>query len=113
MNTPTTTARTATATGAVRNGATLMAVAAAGFIGYAVLEDAGIPARVIDEVRGHEASSRAGQQWGSAMGSHYRHTTPEMAARVIDAVQERLAIVLQVAEESLDHNPKRSALRVF
>ncbi len=33
----TTTAPTATATGAVRNGATLMAVAAAGFIGYAVL----------------------------------------------------------------------------
>jgi hypothetical protein len=31
------------------------------------LEDAGIPARVIDEVMGHEATSRAGQQRGSAM----------------------------------------------
>lgn len=33
------------------------------------LEDTGIPARVIDEVMGHEATSRAGQQRGSAMGS--------------------------------------------
>jgi integrase len=32
------------------------------------LEDAGIPARVIDEVMGHEASGRARQQRGSAMG---------------------------------------------
>jgi integrase len=39
------------------------------------LEDAGIPARVIDEVMGHEATGRAGQQRGSAMGAHYRHTT--------------------------------------
>jgi hypothetical protein len=32
------------------------------------LEDAGIPARVIDELMGHEATSRGGQQRGSAMG---------------------------------------------
>jgi integrase len=51
------------------------------------LEDAGIPARVIDEVMGHEATSRAGQQRGSAMGAHYRHTTPEMAARIAAAVE--------------------------
>jgi predicted ArsR family transcriptional regulator len=44
------------------------------------LEDAGIPARVIDELMGHEAAGRTGQQRGSAMGAHYRHTTPEMAA---------------------------------
>ena len=61
------------------------------------LEDAGIPARVIDELMGHEASSR-GQQRGSAMGAHYRHTTPEMAARVINAIQQRLTITLSVAE---------------
>jgi hypothetical protein len=36
-------------------------------------------------------------------------TTPEMAARVIDAIQQRLTIVLRVAE---DH-PNGSALRVF
>jgi hypothetical protein len=37
-------------------------------------EVVGIPARVIDEVMGHEATGRAGQQRGSAMGAHYRHT---------------------------------------
>ena len=77
------------------------------------LEDAGIPARVIDELMGHEATGRSGQHRGSAMGAHYRHTTPEMAARVADAIQQRLAIVLRVAEESLENKPNRSALRVF
>jgi integrase len=77
------------------------------------LEDAGIPARVIDELMGHEATGRSGQQRCSAMGAHYRHTTPEMAVRVIDAIQQRLTIVLQMAEESLEKNPKQSALRVF
>jgi DNA-binding transcriptional MerR regulator len=51
------------------------------------LEDAGIPARVIDELMGHEATGRSGQQRGSATGTHYRHTTPEMAARVIEAIE--------------------------
>jgi hypothetical protein len=74
------------------------------------LEDAGIPARVIDELMGHEASGRSRQQQGSAMGAHYRHTTPEMAARVIDAIQQRLTVVLQVAETSLENYPNRSAL---
>ena len=60
---------------------------------------------------GHEASGR-GQQRGSAMGAHYRHTTPEMAARVV-AVQERLAIVLEVPEQRLENNSNRSTLRVF
>jgi integrase len=68
------------------------------------LEDAGIPARVIDEVMGHEASSR-GQQRGSAMGAHYRHTTPEMATRLLAAVEERLAVVLTTAEAALDQQP--------
>jgi integrase len=77
------------------------------------LEDAGIPARVIDELMGHEATGRSGQQRGSAMGAHYRHTTPEMAARVIDAIQQRLTIVLQVADESLESHPNRLARGVF
>jgi integrase len=77
------------------------------------LEDAGIPARVIDEVMGHEATSRAGQQRGSAMGAHYRHTTPEMAARVTEAIQERLTVVLRMAEQSLEDRPNQSAPRVF
>jgi integrase len=53
------------------------------------LEDAGVPARVIDEVMGHEATSRGGQQRGSALGAHYRHSTPEMAARIAAAIEQR------------------------
>jgi hypothetical protein len=74
------------------------------------LEDAGIPARVIDELMGHEASGRTRQQRGSAMGAHYRHTTPEMASRVATAVQERLTIVLRVAEQTLETRPNRTPL---
>jgi integrase len=76
------------------------------------LEDAGIPARVIDELMGHEASGRGGHHRGSTMGAHYRHTTPEMAARVVEALQQRLAVVLQVAEQRLEKYPN-SVLRVL
>jgi hypothetical protein len=65
------------------------------------LEEAGIPARVIDEVMGHQSghSSRRGQRdGGSRIGTRYRHTTPQMAARVVAKIEERLAIVLKVAE---------------
>ena len=77
------------------------------------LEDAGIPARVIDEVMGHETSSRTGQQRGSAMGAHYRHTTPEMAARIATAIEDRLRLVLEVAEQALEAHSKRSTRRVL
>jgi integrase len=77
------------------------------------LEDAGIPARVIDEVMGHEATSRAGQQRGSAMGAHYRHITPEMATRIATAIEQRLTVVLEVAEQALESHPNRSTRRVF
>ncbi|HZA82154.1 MAG TPA: tyrosine-type recombinase/integrase, partial [Actinomycetes bacterium] len=50
------------------------------------LEDAGIPGRVIDELMGHQASSRGGHLRGSAIGAHYRHTTSEMAARAVEAI---------------------------
>jgi hypothetical protein len=76
------------------------------------LEDAGVPARVIDEVMGHEATSRTGQR-GSAMGAHYRHTTTEMAGRVAAAVQQRLMVVLQVAEQTLESRPDRATLRML
>jgi hypothetical protein len=46
------------------------------------LEDAGIPARVIDELMGHERSRRGDLEGGSRIGARYRHTTPEMAVRV-------------------------------
>jgi len=77
------------------------------------LEDAGIPARVIDEVMGHEATSRVSQQRGSAMGAHYRHTTPEMAARIATAIEQRLTVVLEVAEQTIEAHPNRSTRRVF
>jgi len=77
------------------------------------LEDAGIPARVIDEVMGHEATSRTGQQHGSAMGAHYRHTTPEMAARIATAIEQRFTVVSKVAEQALEALPNRPAQRVF
>jgi hypothetical protein len=62
---------------------------------------------------GHEATSRAGQQRDSAMGAHYRHTTPEMAARIATAIEQRLRLVLEVAEEALEVHPRRSTRRVF
>jgi integrase len=62
------------------------------------LEDAGIPARVIDELMGHQRSRRGELDGGSRIGALYRHTTPEMAARVITAIEARLTVMLQVAE---------------
>jgi integrase len=76
------------------------------------LEDAGIPARVIDELMGHQAGSRGGLR-GSTIGAHYRHTTPEMAARVVEAIQQRLMVVLGVGELAVESYPDRSMLRVF
>jgi len=67
---------------------------------------------VIDELMGHQASSR-GRLGGSAIGAHYRHTTPEMAARVVEAIQQRLTVVLAVAELAVERHPNRSTLRVF
>jgi integrase len=77
------------------------------------LEDDGVPARVIDEVMGHEATSRAGQQRVSARGAHYRHTTPEMAAHIAAAIEQRLMVVLEVADQTLEAQPYRSTRRVF
>ena len=68
---------------------------------------------MIDELMGHEASGRGGQQRGSAMGAHYRHTTPEMAARVVAAIEQRLTVVLEVAELAVEAHPNRSTRRVF
>jgi hypothetical protein len=64
-------------------------------------------------VMGHEATSRLGQQRGSAMGAHYRHTTPEMAARIATAIEQRLRLVLEVAERALEGRPSRSTQRVL
>ena len=62
------------------------------------LEDAGIPARVIDELMGHASGHRGGRD-SSAIGLHYRHTIPEMESRVVAAIEQRLAISLAVAAQ--------------
>ena len=64
------------------------------------LEDAGIPARVIDELMGHQRSRQGDLDGGSRIGARYRHTTDAMAIRVAEAIQERLTIALQVAEDT-------------
>jgi len=66
------------------------------------LEDAGIPARVIDELMGHAGGRRGGGEQdgrGSVIGLRYRHTTPEMEARVVAAIEQRLATSLAVAAQ--------------
>jgi integrase len=62
------------------------------------LEDEGIPARVIDELMGHQRSRRGELDGGSRIGARYRHTTPGMAARVVQALDTRLTLALHVAE---------------
>ena len=62
------------------------------------LEDEGIPARVIDELMGHQRSRHGELEGGSRIGARYRHTTPEMADRVVHALDRRLTLTLQVAE---------------
>lgn len=41
----------------------------------------------------------------SAIGAHNRHTAPELAARVVTAVEQRLVVVLGTAEAALDQQP--------
>jgi hypothetical protein len=65
------------------------------------LENPGIPARVIDELMGHERSRHGELDGGSRIGARYRHITPEMAVRVAAAIQERIVIVVQVVEAVL------------
>jgi integrase len=64
------------------------------------LEDDGIPTRVIDELMGHAATRRPSwaSERGSAMGAVYRHTTAEMEARVVRALDARLAVVRSITD---------------
>jgi integrase len=77
------------------------------------LEDAGIPARVIDELMDHQRSRHGDLDGGSRIGARYRHTTDEMAARVVDAIEARLQTVLIVAEEATRAGLNRRFFRVF
>lgn len=69
------------------------------------LENAGVPDRVIDELMGHK-SRRVGQSTaaaGAAIGRRYRHTTDEMRARVVAAIEARLDLTLEVAGKLLEN----------
>jgi integrase len=63
------------------------------------LEDAGIPGRVIDELMGHDNTHRARQDRVSRIGMGYRDTTPEMLMRAVAAIENRLAVALEVAAQ--------------
>jgi integrase len=69
------------------------------------LEDGGIPARVIDELMGHQAGRR-GERDGSAIGARYRHMTAAMEARVVAVLDDRLALALDVAARLLPSWPQ-------
>ncbi len=71
------------------------------------LEDAGIPARVIDELMGHAGGRSSGghSREGSPIGLRYRHTTPEMEARVVAAIERRLALAFEVAAQLTNTAP--------
>jgi hypothetical protein len=69
------------------------------------LEDEGIPARVIDELMGHQRSRGGDLEGGSRIGARYRHTTSEMAARVVQTLDTRLTLALHVAEEITSAQP--------
>jgi integrase len=77
------------------------------------LEDAGIPARVIDELMGHQRSRHGELDVGSRIGARYRHTTDEMATRVVDAIEARLQVVLKMAEDATGAGPNRKSSRIF
>jgi hypothetical protein len=53
---------------------------------------------VIDELMGHQRSRHGELESGSRIGARYRHTTPESAVRAAAAIQERLVVVVQIAE---------------
>jgi len=64
------------------------------------LEDVGIPARVIDELMGHAGGPRGGAaptHEGSSIGTRYCWTTPEMQARAVATIEQRLAVSFAVA----------------
>ena len=71
------------------------------------LEDAGIPARVIDELMGHAGGRRGGGGDGSPMGRVYRETTPAMLARITTVLDDRISRAERIAKDVL-----RGAVRI-
>jgi hypothetical protein len=68
---------------------------------------------VIDELMGHQRSRHGELDSGSRIGARYRHTTDQMAARVVHAIEERLRIVLRVADDVSKADANREAVRSF
>jgi hypothetical protein len=68
---------------------------------------------VIDELMGHQRSRHGELDGGSRIGARYRHTTAGMAARVVDAIEARLQIVLSVADEEARAAHNQKCFRVF
>ena len=60
---------------------------------------------MIDELMGHQRSRRSELDGGSRIGARYRHTTDAMSARVVEAIEARLAVVLRVAEGMVEADP--------
>ena len=50
---------------------------------------------------GHAGGHRGGRE-GSAIGLRYRHTTLEMEARVVAAIEQRLSIAIAFVETGQD-----------
>jgi integrase len=73
------------------------------------LEDAGIPARVIDGLMGHQAGGgpRQSDLRGSAIGAVYRHMTLDMQARVLAAIDGCLISALRVAAQLRPQTARR------
>jgi hypothetical protein len=59
---------------------------------------------------GHQGGRRG--ERGSPMGMAYRHTTPEMQARVLAVIQERLAIALAVVLPNIPQRDEASMAKL-
>jgi hypothetical protein len=53
--------------------------------------------------------SSAAAPWAPTTGT----PPPEMAARIATAIEQRLRVVLEVAEQALEAHPNRSTQQVF
>jgi hypothetical protein len=68
---------------------------------------------VIDELMGHQRSRGGDLEGGSRIGARHRHTTPEMAARVVQTLDTRLTLTLHVAEATTRAEPNLENPRVL
>jgi hypothetical protein len=62
---------------------------------------------------GHQRSRHGELVGGRRIDARYRHTTDELAARVVDAVEMRLTVMLRIAEEVGHADPHPGAVRAL